>query len=137
MTVSHRLSALTSGLVGSLALLEAYNSAEPEALLTAVLTRRRVSARQFCRLAGQPTHNAAPLWVEPGLAALVNSERRLSQHIDQLLPRMNAASDLMPPILELRAEVDEALLSLRLVEQRLSRMVPDGDTDDEDDAGRT
>jgi len=124
MTVALRLAALVSALDLSLRQQEAHHAEAADILLQAILIRRRLSTRTFRKLwqidSGRAVKVTKGPAVIPTLGDLIETERRIAGHIDQLLPSIVSSGDLMEAILQLRAEVDEAALSLQLIQTRRS-----------------
>ena len=93
-------------------------------MLQAILIRRRLSTRAFGKLwqidSGRSVRVAKGPAAPPTLGDLIETEQRIARHIDQLLPSIVSSDDLMQAILQLRAEVDEAALSLQLIQTRRS-----------------
>lgn len=119
MTVALRLVALVAALDLSLHQQEAYNATMPDIMLQAVLIRRRLSTRALRKqVQTEVRRNVMFAGSASSLGDMIETERRIAQHIDQLLPRLASSSDLQETMLHLRAEVDEAMLSLRLIEKR-------------------
>lgn len=88
----------------------------PQPRMVALVARRRRSVLVLRRHVGEARRMQLRL-PHQNFKEFVATEFRLARMVDVLLPEAPEGSALYQDLLDLRAEVDEAALSLRLIEQ--------------------
>lgn len=119
MPTTKELVGLLAALDAALSHLELLAVAAPDLRLNGIVARRRSSLRVLRRSVRQPVRRTATAAQSaPDLALMIAEEWRIAHLIEQLLGRLPATATLRPALNDLRADVEEAALCLRLLAQR-------------------